>query len=96
MIKVVTLARAVRKTLGKSPGHIVVKLLGWVDLVESDGLENARRIPGYHDEPLRGQREGQRSIRLSRAWRAIYVIVEPEGEEKEPFVEVMEVSKHDY
>ena len=29
---------------------------------------------GFHDEPLRGQRHGQRSIRLNRAYRAIYVI----------------------
>ena len=96
MIRVVTLARTVRKALAKSPKHVVVKLLGWVDLVENEGLERARRIPGYHDEPLRGQRAGQRSIRLSRAWRAIYVIVEPQVGEKEPFVEVTEVSKHDY
>ena len=27
---------------------------------------------------------------------SIYVIVEPEGEAKEPFVEVTEVNKHDY
>jgi len=93
---VVTLSRAVQKALKKSPEHIVVKLLGWVDLIENQGLENARRIPGYHDEPLRGQREGQRSIRLSRSWRAIYVIVKPEGEEKGSFVAVREVSKHDY
>jgi hypothetical protein len=33
---------------------------------------------------------------LSRSWRAIYVVVEVKGEEKESFVEVTEVSKHDY
>lgn len=31
MVKVVTLTRPVRKTLRKNPGHVVVKLLGWVD-----------------------------------------------------------------
>lgn len=67
VIRAVTLAKAAQKALKRCPQHIVVKLLGWVDLVENEGLENARRIPGYHDEPLRGPREGQRSIRSSRA-----------------------------
>ncbi len=96
MIKAVRLTKTVRKALRRSPAHVVMKLLGWVDLVENEGLENARKIPGFHDEPLRGQRQGQRSIRLSRAWRAIYVIVDPNGEDKESFAEVTEVSKHDY
>ncbi|MFQ5743677.1 MAG: hypothetical protein ACE5HV_08835 [Acidobacteriota bacterium] len=96
MIKAVALAKAAQKALKRAPEHVVVKLLGWVDLVENEGLENARRIPGFHDEPLRGQRAGQRSIRLSRTWRAIYLIVEPQGVHEEPFVEVREVSKHDY
>ena len=96
MIKTVTLSKAVQKALKKRPAYVVVKLLGWVDLVENEGLENARRIPGYHDGPLWGQREGQRSIRLSRSWRAIYVVVKAKGEEKESFVEVTEVNKHDY
>jgi proteic killer suppression protein len=96
MIKAVKLSKAVQKALKKCPAHVVVKLLGWVDLVENEGLESARRIPGYHDEPLWGQRQGQRSIRLSRGWRAIDVIEEPRGQEKKSFVEVTEVSKHDY
>lgn len=32
------------------------------------GLSKAKLRPGYHDEPLKGQR----SIRLSKAYRAIY------------------------
>ena len=50
------------------------KLLAWVGNVEAKGLEEVRKLPGYHDEPLKGQRQGQRSIRLSRAYRAIYVV----------------------
>ena len=96
MINAVRLAKVARRGLKKSPGHIVVKLLGWVDLVEKEGLHRARRIPGYHDEPLRGRRWGQRSIRLSRSWRAIYVVVKMEGEGREQFVQVTEVTKHDY
>ena len=96
MVNAVSLAKAARKTLRKSPDHVVLKLLGWVDIVENEGLESARRIPGYNDKPLQGKRRGQRSIRLSRAWRAIYVVVESEDQDEESFVEVTEVSKHDY
>lgn len=51
-----------------------------------------RKIPGYHDEPLKGDRSGQRSIRLSRAYRAIYEIKADAAQ----FVSVEEVSKHEY
>lgn len=49
-------------------------------------------MPGYHDEPLKGRRAGQRSIRLSRAYRAIYEI----RVDDVTFVSVEEVNKHDY
>jgi proteic killer suppression protein len=52
-----------------------------------------RRIPGYHDEPLKGARTGQRSVRLSRAYRAIYEI---RADDSIEFVSVEEVNKHDY
>lgn len=52
-----------------------------------------RRIPSFHDEPLKGQRKGQRSIRLSRAHRAIYV-VRIKGDVQ--YLSVEEVSKHEY
>ena len=69
------------------------KFESWVDAVERDVLEMTRRIPGYHDEPLLGSRKGQRSIRLSRSYRAIYVIGNAGLIE---FIEVEEVSKHEY
>ena len=64
----------------------------WVAVVEHDGLETVRKVPGYHDEPLKGERRGQRSIRLSRAYRAIYEIKQDVVE----FASVEEVSKHKY
>lgn len=67
-------------------------MLPWAFAVETYGLEEIRKVPGYHDEPLKGKRAGQRSIRLSRAYRAIYVIVRDAIE----FVSVEEVHKHDY
>lgn len=96
MIGTVVLSKKTQRALKRCPRHVVMKLLGWVDLVEHEGLDRARKIPGYHDEPLRGQRKGQRSIRLSRAWRAIYVIVAMADATEGSFIEVIEVSKHDY
>lgn len=75
------------------PLHIIGKLQGWVDDIEKSGLYEVRKIPDYHDEPLKGNRVGQRSIRLSKAYRAIYVIG---NEGKVEIVEVLEVNKHDY
>lgn len=46
-----------------------------------------------HDEPLKGKRQGQRSIRLNKAYRAIYII---NKEGVIHFVEVEEVNKHEY
>lgn len=74
------------------PRHVAIKLGAWAADVNERGLEVVRRVPGYHDEPLKGQRAGQRSIRLSRAYRAIYSVQNGEVE----FVLVEEVTKHDY
>ena len=52
-----------------------------------------RKIPGFHDEPLKGNRKGQRSIRLSKAYRAIYIIGQQGNIE---IAEIIEVNKHDY
>lgn len=93
MISNFELTSKVKKQLKKVPRHIVQKLLFWVMEVEENSLESTRKIPGWHDEPLKGKRRGQRSIRLSKAWRAIYVIND-DGEVE--FVEVIEVNKHEY
>ena len=73
-----------------------MKLGAWAADIEVRGLEDVRKVPGYHDEPLKGTRAGQRSIRLSRAYRAIYVIENANGERGTEAVLVQEVSKHDY
>ena len=93
MINVVEVADLAERQLRKLPRHIVKKLFLWVNLVKKDGLEEARKRPSLHDEPLKGDREGQRSIRLNRAYRAIYRIVES-GEIE--LVRIEEVNKHDY
>jgi proteic killer suppression protein len=92
-IKKVTLSKPAKKDLQRVPIFIARKLLTWVDAVEIDGLEEVRNCRGYHDEPLFGKRRGQRSIRLSKSYRAIYTI---RKQGQEVFITIEEVSKHDY
>ena len=93
VIRSVRLSRRAEKDLERVPEHIVLKLQAWVEAVRYRGLEVVRRIPGYHDEPLQGTWFGHRSIRLSRAYRAIYRITTDEGLE---LVYVEKVTKHEY
>lgn len=93
MITVVVLSATARKELRKCPNHIVRKLMAWAGSVRLVGLEETRRNPGYHDEPLKGAWVGHRSIRLSQAYRAIYVIRTDGAVE---FALVERVSKHEY
>lgn len=93
VIQRVELRTLARKQLRRMPRHIVENLAAWVDDVETRGLEAVRKVPGYHDEPLHGDRQGQRAIRLSRAYRAMYLVKE---DEEGTFVSIEEVSKHDY
>ncbi len=87
------IAEAAQRQLLAVPKHIRTKLQAWAALVTGSGLRHARLIPGYHDEPLHGRRQGQRSIRLSRSYRAFYVVTD-EGDVE--IVTVLEVNKHDY
>ena len=85
--------RNVQKQLKKTPPWIKEKLLNWVKLIQREGIREVRKLKGYHDEPLKGKRKGQRSIRLSRSWRAIY------REEKDGTINLIiveEINKHDY
>ena len=45
--------------LKKLPKHIIAKLTTWINAVGHDGLSEVRKIPGYHDESLQGDRKGQ-------------------------------------
>jgi proteic killer suppression protein len=91
-IRNVMLTTQARKDLRSVPRHVLNKLQAWIELVEMLGLREVRKVPGFHDEPLKGTRRGQRSIRLNRAYRAMYTI-EYETEKR---VRVQEVNKHRY
>jgi len=83
----------VRKQLKRLSSHIVVKLRAWAHDVERFGLRVVRKVAGYHDKPLKGKRQGQRAIRLSKAYRAIYT-QNKDGDVT--IVTIEEVSKHEY
>lgn len=89
----VKVSRKALKTLKQVPAYIELKLYAWIDGVGHHGLSQVRQIPGYHDEPLKGKRAGQRSIRLTRSYRAIYVI---HKDSTIKFVNITEVNKHEY
>lgn len=92
MIRRVEITKLATKQLRKAPAHVARKLNLWARNVESKGLEEVRKAPGYHDEPLKGDRAGQRSIRLNLQWRAIYEI---KGTGVQ-FVSIEEVTPHKY
>jgi proteic killer suppression protein len=93
MIRRVGLTRRAEKQARRLPVHVSEKLWAWVYLVMEIGLEEVRKIPGYHDESLVGRRRSMRSIRLSRAYRAMYRLVRDGDIE---LVSIEEVSKHGY
>ena len=93
MIRSVKISRQALKNLNRTPLYIQEKFRAWLVAVHKVGLEETRKRPGWHDEPLRGDRKGQRSIRLNKQWRAVYVI---RNDGKVEFVEITEVMPHDY
>jgi proteic killer suppression protein len=92
VINTVVLSKNAKKQIERIPQHVAIKFLAWVSRVEKVGLEDVRKIPGFHDEPLKGKLAGLRSIRLSRGYRAYYRVVK----EKVEFVYVEGVDKHEY
>lgn len=93
MLSRVVISKSAQRDAKKAPVQVRRKLALWVRSVETVGVEAVRKVPGYHDEPLHGQRAGQRSIRLSRQWRAIYVAL---SDGQLEFIEIQEVSPHAY
>ena len=92
MISQIVITKSASKELKGLPFFIVDKFETWVKAVQEIGIEETRKIAGYRDEPLKGKRAGQRSIRLNKSYRAIYVI----GRNTVYFVKVIEVNNHEY
>ncbi|PWU20953.1 MAG: hypothetical protein C5B49_03435 [Bdellovibrio sp.] len=87
----VSRSKAFEKELGRVPDFIRKKVIFWIFLVESNGLAEVTKSPGFHDEPLKGERRGQRSVRMNRAYRLIYHVIQDRVH-----IELLEVHKHAY
>jgi proteic killer suppression protein len=87
----ITATKKFEKDLKNVPDFIQKKVLLWVFLVETQGLAETSKSKGYHDEPLKGSRKGQRSVRMNRSYRLIYRVVKDRVE-----IELLEVNKHEY
>lgn len=61
--------------------------------LETQGLIRTKKIPGYHDKALKGDRKRQRSARLNKAYRVIYTITEKVELE---VLQIEEINKHEY
>ena len=81
------------KQLDALPEHVVGSFYDWVRAVERDGMRSVRQLAGYHDEKLRGELTGLRSVRLTKAYRVLYFETK-DGVAK--VAQVTRVSKHDY
>lgn len=89
----IRLSKLAEKQIHKIPQYIREYVIFWMDTVLEFGLIETRKNSGYHDEPLQGNRYGQRSIRLNRSYRMIY---EENSNGQITLVVILEVNKHDY
>ena len=87
----VTYSKTFERQLAKVPNFIQEKVKSWLWSISVVGLTETQKRPGLHDEPLKGTRKGQRSVRLNKSYRLIYWMVEDRVH-----MELLEVHKHDY
>jgi proteic killer suppression protein len=81
----------IAKKCKKIPSQVLRKYELWKDLVFRHGPGILKKFPGFHDEKLKGNHEGQRSSRLNLQYRVIYEI-----DGKEVTVYVLELTPHKY
>jgi proteic killer suppression protein len=79
------------RTCRKLPPQVLKKYELWKDIVFRHGPEKLGEFPGFHDEKLRGRREGQRASRLNLQYRVIYTV-----ERDVVTVHVVEITPHEY
>ena len=89
----VEVTKFAEKQLRRVPNEIFESFIYWKDLIHQGGLRKMRIIRSFHDEPLKGSRQGQRSSKLNQSYRVVYF----EKDETEVIVIcVIEVNKHEY
>jgi len=79
------------KIIAKLPLQVVKKYELWKDIVFRHGPNKLREFPGFHDEKIKGDLEGQRSSRLNIQYRVIYSI-----EKEIVTVYVIDITPHKY
>lgn len=85
--------KAVERQLVWLPAQIKEKFHAWVVAVSMAGIRQVRMRPGLHDEPLKGEWTGSRSVRLNRGYRVIYREIASGAMQ---VIKVVEVNKHGY
>ncbi len=93
MRSTVRISDKTKKDVKKVPQYIQIKLQAWVKNVIKYGIREVRKQTGWHDEPLKGDLLGQRSIRLSKAYRAYYT---EDNDGELHIIEIIRVDKHKY
>jgi plasmid maintenance system killer protein len=81
----------IQKAISKLPSQVIRKYELWKDIVFRHGPGKLREFPGFHDEKLAGDREGQRSSRLNLLYRVIYIV-----DKESIMVFVVEITPHKY
>lgn len=84
-------SKTFEKQLSRIPNFMREKVNYWIFSVEIYGLAEVMKSPGFHDEPLQGDRKGQRSVRMNRSYRLIYRVIHDRV-----LIELLEVHKHGY
>jgi plasmid maintenance system killer protein len=79
------------KITAKLPLQVVKKYELWKNIVFRHGPDKLREFSGFHDEKLKGEREGQRSSRLNIQYRVIYSV-----EKETVSVYVIDITPHKY
>lgn len=83
--------RELQKMSSRLPKEILKKYELWKNIVFRHGPEKLKEFPGFHDEKLKGDRQGQRSSRLSLHYRVIYMV-----DREVVTVIVLEITPHQY
>jgi plasmid maintenance system killer protein len=90
--KVVIETKLRSKEIDKLPPQVRDAYNEWIERLQTLGLYEVRRDFGgkYHDEGLRGDRAGQRSVRLNQQWPVIY------EQRSDSRINVVEIIPHSY
>jgi len=79
------------KIIAKLPSQVVKKYELWKDIIYCHGPEKLKEFPGFNNEKLHGDREGQFSSRLNIHFRVIYQV-----DREAITVFVIEITPHNY